>query len=98
MQWGVSKRAPHPSQVRKLILSRAAGDLLTFPLERERTLSLLWNVSQSSWREGDPTLPEWLQGGRHSLSLFSGQETNLPSDQERDSIFSFKDVLLHKHP
>lgn len=44
-----------------LILSRAAGDLFIL-LSGERIFSLLWNVSQSSWREGgDLTLLEWLR-------------------------------------
>lgn len=97
MQWGVSKRAPHPSQVRKLILSRATGDLLTVPSGERKNLNLYSGMEASLLGERETWL-SWNGSRRQMFSLFSGQEAVLSSDQERDSVFSCKGVLLCRHP
>lgn len=55
MQWGVSRRGPLRLENSDF---RVAGDLLILLLvKRVRTFSLLWNGSQTYWREeGDQNL------------------------------------------
>lgn len=68
------------------------------PLGRGRTLTFTLEWKPVFLERGRLDSPGMAPGGKCSLSLFSGQEAVLSSDQERDSVFSCKGVLLCRHP
>lgn len=95
-QWGVSRRGP----LKLENCFEDAEDLL-IPLlgERARIFSLLWNGSQSAWRErGDRGLLDWLWGGRCSLFLFTGQETICLLTWRDTLSLASKDVFTSQRP